>query len=316
MERELHLFARLVDAPLHRGQGDLERLGDLRVREPDDVSQKQRHLQIGVEILDRAPHCVDRLGTLSWRVDDFERRRIFDVHDGARPALDRTELVQHPVLRDLEEPRREPRAERKARKPLEDAQEDLLRQVLGEAAITSQTQDVVVNRLLVRADDDREGTLVAPLGLSQNAEVWLWQRHVREEYRDLFVKASDAGSYGAVVSGTPVISEGTGMPSCVKIVGARSDNSPSSWISSRSSVTTSGTRFVVWAVCGLTPSASSITSAFPWSAVTKHTPSTARTQSSTRPSAASVASTAATTAGIDLVWPTMSGFAKFTTQNA
>ena len=40
------------------------------------------------------------------------------------------------------------------------------------------------------------------------------------------------------------------------------------------------------AVCGLTPSASSITSAFPWSAVTKHTPPAARTQSRTRPSIA------------------------------
>ena len=58
-------------------------------------------------------------------------------------------------------------------------------------------------------------------------------------------------------------------------------------------VTTSGTGFVVWAVCGLTPSASSICSALPWSAVTRQTPPSAAVASTTRPSAASAASTAA-----------------------
>ena len=38
------------------------------------------------------------------------------------------------------------------------------------------------------------------------------------------------------------------------------------------SVTIKGTGFVVWAVCGLTPSSSSIFSAFPWSAVIRQTP--------------------------------------------
>ena len=42
-------------------------------------------------------------------------------------------------------------------------------------------------------------------------------------------------------------------------------------------VTTSGTGFVVWAVCGLTPSGSSIVSALPWSAVTRQTPPAAST---------------------------------------
>ena len=70
------------------------------------------------------------------------------------------------------------------------------------------------------------------------------------------------------------------------------------------------------AVCGLTPSGSSMRSAFPWSAVTKHTPPASWTHSTTRPSARSAASTAATTAGMTPVCPTMSGLAKFTTQNA
>jgi Protein kinase domain len=39
-ERELDFLPRLVDPPLDRGEGDLERVGDLRVREPDDVAEQ------------------------------------------------------------------------------------------------------------------------------------------------------------------------------------------------------------------------------------------------------------------------------------
>ena len=177
MQRELDFLARLVDAPLHRRERDLERLGDLRVREPDDVAEEQRHLQVGVQALDRAPDRVDRLGALCRRVDDLERWRVLDVDDRARPTLDRAELVEHAVLRHLEEPGREPRAQREARETLVDAEEDLLRQVLGEAAIAGEAEDVVVDGLLVRPDDDRESTLVAALRLAQNTEVWLWERH-------------------------------------------------------------------------------------------------------------------------------------------
>src|SRR3970040_2083398 len=49
MERELHLFARFVDAPLHGRERDLERLRHLRVREPDDLAEEQCHLEIRVE---------------------------------------------------------------------------------------------------------------------------------------------------------------------------------------------------------------------------------------------------------------------------
>ena len=58
-----------------------------------------------------------------------------------------------------------------------------------------------------------------------------------------------------------------------------------------------------------------MTSAFPWSAVIKHTPSAADTHSTTWPRQRSVASTAAITAGILPECPTMSGFAKLTTAN-
>src|SRR4029453_87405 len=60
-ERELDFLARLVDAPLDRGERDLERVGDLRVREADDVAQKQRPLEIRGQIPDGAPHCVHRV---------------------------------------------------------------------------------------------------------------------------------------------------------------------------------------------------------------------------------------------------------------
>src|SRR4029078_9706182 len=63
-ERELHVFAGLVDAPLHRGERDLERVGDLGVGETDDVAQQERHLEIDVEVRDGAPDGVDRLEAL------------------------------------------------------------------------------------------------------------------------------------------------------------------------------------------------------------------------------------------------------------
>ena len=78
----------------------------------------------------------------------------------------------------------------------------------------------------------------------------------------------------------------------VSAVGARSANSPSSRSCASGSVTTIGTGFVVWAVCGLTPSAASSSSALPWSAVTRQTPPAAVTASTTWPRHASAVSTA------------------------
>ena len=78
------------------------------------------------------------------------------------------------------------------------------------------------------------------------------------------------------------MSPGISSPSIPRTVGARSDSSPPSRSPIPSSVTTSGTGFEVCAVCGLVPSGSSITLAFPWSAVTRHTPPAAWTHSTTR----------------------------------
>ena len=57
----------------------------------------------------------------------------------------------------------------KLRQPLEDAQEDLLGQVLGERPVADEAQHVVEDRHLIRAHDDRERTLVAALGLPEDA---------------------------------------------------------------------------------------------------------------------------------------------------
>jgi len=65
-----------------------------------------------------------------------------------------------------------------ARQALVDAEEDLLRQILGERAVSDQPQDVVVDRHLVGADDDREGAFITTLCLPQDPEVRLWQRQV------------------------------------------------------------------------------------------------------------------------------------------
>ena len=91
----------------------------------------------------------------------------------ARPALARAQLVEHAVLRHLEEPGRELAAERELRQALEDAEEDLLRQVLGERPVADEPEHVVEDRRLVRPDDQREGALVTPLRFAQNPEIRL-----------------------------------------------------------------------------------------------------------------------------------------------
>jgi hypothetical protein len=67
-----------VDPPLDRGERDLERVGDLGVREADDVAEQERHLQVDAQVLDRAPDGVDRLDPLERRVDDLERRDVLE----------------------------------------------------------------------------------------------------------------------------------------------------------------------------------------------------------------------------------------------
>ena len=105
-----------------------------------------------------------------------ERRHVLERHDRTRPALDGPQLVEDAVLRHLEEPRRELGAEREPREALEDAQEDLLGQILGERTVAHHPQHVVVDRNLVRAHDDREGAFIASLRLPQDAMFRLGQR--------------------------------------------------------------------------------------------------------------------------------------------
>ena len=77
-------------------------------------------------------------------------------------------------------------------------------------------------------------------------------------------------------------------------------------------MTTNGTGFSEWAVCG-PPSGVSISSALPWSAVTIAPPPRSSTALSTWPRQRSAVSTARIAAGMLPVWPTMSGFAKLMT---
>ena len=71
---------------------------------------------------------------------------------------------------------------------------------------------------------------------------------------------------------SPVISSGWGRFITLSIVGTMSQSLPPSLSSTSPQLTQiNGTRFVVWAVNG-EPSASIITSALPWSAVTKSVP--------------------------------------------
>jgi hypothetical protein len=173
-ERELHFLAGLVDPPLDRREGDLERVGDLGVGEADDVAQEERHLQVGAQVLDRAPEGVDLLDPLDRRVQHLERGDVVECDQRPRPALARPQLVQHAVLGHLEEPGRELRAERELRQPLVDAQEDLLRQVLGQRAVPAdEPEDVVEDGGLVGAEDEGERSLVSALRLSKDAWVGL-----------------------------------------------------------------------------------------------------------------------------------------------
>ena len=79
--------------------------------------------------------------------------------------------------------------------------------------------------------------------------------------------------------------------------GRRRRGSPRRRATSAPAVTTNGTGLSEWAVSG-EPSSSSISSALPWSAVTRHAPPLAWTASTTRPRHSSTVSTAVTAASI------------------
>jgi hypothetical protein len=162
-----------------RGERDLEGVGDLRVGQADDVAEQQRHLEIGVEVVDGAPERVDRLELFHRSVEHLQRRDLVDRHEPSRPALVRTELVEDAILRHLEEPRRELAAKRELREALEDAEEHLLREILGERAVLDEPQHVVVDRRLVHPDDDREGSLITPLSFAEDRQIRLRERQGR-----------------------------------------------------------------------------------------------------------------------------------------
>src|SRR4029078_5443049 len=104
---------------------------------------------------DRRPEGFDPLEPLDRRVEHLERRDVVERDKRARAALRGAELVEDAVLGHLEETGRELAAERELRQALEDPQEDLLRQILGERAVTvDEPEDVAVERQRVRPQDD------------------------------------------------------------------------------------------------------------------------------------------------------------------
>ena len=120
-----------------------------------------------------APERVDRLGFLDRPVEGLERRCVVERNDDVRPALARAQLIEDAVLRHLEEPRRELASQREPRQRLEDAQEDLLRQILRVRAITRQAEDVVEDGRSVRADDLGKRGLVPALSAAEDSGIRL-----------------------------------------------------------------------------------------------------------------------------------------------
>jgi len=87
-----------------------------------------------------------------------------------RTPLARAQLVEHAILRHLEEPGRELRAERELRQSLVDPQEDFLRQVLCERPVAAhEPEHVVEDWRFVGTEDQRERSFVSALRLSKDA---------------------------------------------------------------------------------------------------------------------------------------------------
>ena len=247
-ERELHLVPRLVDPPLHGGESDLERVGDLGVRQADDVAEQQRHLEVRVQLVDCAPDACrsPRAARPERRAPRAARSRRWR-RDARGLPLVRAQLVEHAVLRHLEEPRRELAAQRELREALEDAEKDLLREVLGERAVVDEPQDVVVDGRLVRPDDDREGSLVTPLSLAEDRQIRLRERQDCVSIAACLLNdyGAERRNYGVLTRDLPVITEGERRPNNSRHVGARSASSPPSRSVESRSVTISGTGFEV-----------------------------------------------------------------------
>src|ERR1700730_65098 len=106
---------------------------------------------------------LDRLQALDRLIDHLEVRRVLDRDNALRAPLLGAELVEHPVLRHLEEPRSELAAQRETRERLGHPHENLLRQILRERTVADDPVDVVEDRRLVSAQDHLERALVTPL---------------------------------------------------------------------------------------------------------------------------------------------------------
>src|SRR5260370_35279418 len=97
-------------------------------------------------------------------------RGVLDRDDPLRAPLARAQLVEHAVLRHLEEPGRELAAQRESRQRLKDPYEDFLRQVLRERAVAGQAVDILEDRYPVGARDQPECPLVTPRRPAQDGQ--------------------------------------------------------------------------------------------------------------------------------------------------
>ena len=163
------LLARLVDPPLDGGERDLERVGDLRVGEPDDVAQQERHLQVEVELVDRAPDGVDRLAAArpARRGPRAGRCRRASTSGRGRRSLARSSSSTRFFVTWNSQVVNLQRSEKRGR-PWKTRRKTSCVRSSASDAVADEPQDVVEDRRLVGADDEREGALVTPLGLAQD----------------------------------------------------------------------------------------------------------------------------------------------------
>jgi len=134
----------------NRRERDLERVCDLVVGHPRDVAKQERHLQVGVSA--RAPRAQTASIVSSRSIGASTTLEPRRVPRRTSPVLRPTLAAPRKTRRARDSsspwksPGRELAAEGETRQRLEDPDEDLLREVLGEGAVTRQPVDVVVDR--------------------------------------------------------------------------------------------------------------------------------------------------------------------------
>ena len=168
-ERAFSLILRAYEVPVFNYV--LRLVGDRSLAE--DLTQ-----EVFLRVFQGLPRFSLRSKFTTWLFQVTKNRvldelRAVERRPRAVVALDGAQLVEDAVLRHLAQPGRELGAKREARQALEDAQEDLLGQVLGERAVADEAEHVVEDRDLVGPQNQGERALVSPLRLPKNPWIWL-----------------------------------------------------------------------------------------------------------------------------------------------